>query len=623
MRRSGTSVVARALSDCGLYLGSEGELTKPNAEDHEGYGSRENVGFAELNDDLLAAFDGSWDQPPQPPVGWEEDPEVEPLRKRAVELIRRFESHEPWGWKDPRNTLTLPFWRRIIPGLKVVTCVRDPREVALSLVDRGFSSEGDALDLWLAYYRRLIDTIPLDELTVVQYDAFFERPEEEVRRLAQALGFAPSESQVARATAGVKELVRHHYAPDGRGDHDRLPGAVADCYEKLQSAALAISGPRNRPRHRDQQARGGAVQQVAPPELPYTTLDDSPGSAHTLVMELVPDEAKVLDVGCATGYMARALVKSRSCRVTGIEISEEAGQQARRYCERVIIGDIETLDLESELGEERFQAIIFADVLEHLRYPARTLQRVRPFLSESGAVVASIPNVAHGSVRLALLAGEFRYRDLGLLDKTHLRFFTREGVQDLFEESSYTVTKWRRRRLDIADAEILVPSSIPNEARVALAGDPEASTYQFIVRAIPSNAAGQVTALRDALRSAQEELEALRPLKEAIEPIREELASVRQELATLRLAYEALQQRLVAERAAFSNHAHELRELINPLRDELSWRSHAMESQTEEIEWRKGVMEKQETQLAAIQSSRLFRYSAPVRKVLRRIRPRR
>jgi 2-polyprenyl-3-methyl-5-hydroxy-6-metoxy-1,4-benzoquinol methylase len=611
MHRSGTSVVARVLSDCGLYLGSEDELTKPDANNREG--SWENFCFVELNDELLAAFDGRWDQPPQLPMGWEERPEVEPLRDRAVELIRRFETHEPWGWKDPRNTLTLPFWRRLIPGMSVVACVRDPREVALSLVDRGFSSEADALDLWLGYYQRLVDTIPFDELTVVQFDALFERPAEEVRRLAQALGFAPSETQVARATARVNELVRHSYTPDGRGEHDRLPVAIAECYEKLQTATHTDFGSRQAPHHPE--ARGGTVEEGAPPELPYTTLDDSPDSAHTLVMDLVPHEAKVLDVGCATGYMARALVDNRSCRVTGIEISEEAGKQARRHCDRVIIGDIETMDLDEELGEERFDAIIFADVLEHLRYPAQVLLRVRTFLSENGAILASIPNVAHGSVRLALLAGEFRYRPLGLLDKTHLRFFTREGVQDLFEESGYAVTTWRRRRLDLADAEIRVPPSVPNEARVALAGDPEASTYQFIVRATPSDAASQLRALHEALRTARD--------LEALMPTEEELALVREELATLQRAHEGLQRRFVAAGTAFSDHAHELRELISPLRDELSWRSHAMESQTEEIEWRKGVMEKQETQLAALQSSRLFRYSAPVRKVLRRIRPRR
>jgi hypothetical protein len=92
-------------------------------------------------------------------------------------------------------------------------------------------------------------------------------------------------------------------------------------------------------------------------------------------------------------------------------------------------------------------------------------------------VVASIPNIAHGSVRLALLGGEFRYRDAGLLDRTHLRFFTRESVHDLFEESGYTITHWLRRRLGVEEAEIGVPARrVPDAVRVWLAGDPETTT---------------------------------------------------------------------------------------------------------------------------------------------------
>src|SRR5207248_2616993 len=96
-----------------------------------------------------------------------------------------------------------------------------------------------------------------------------------------------------------------------------------------------------------------------------------------------------------------------------------------------LVGDAEELDLETELGGERFDAILFADVLEHLRDPAALLKRVRPLVAENGVVIASIPNVAHASVRLALLGGSFRYREWGLLDETHLRFFTRHGVEDL------------------------------------------------------------------------------------------------------------------------------------------------------------------------------------------------
>ena len=93
-----------------------------------------------------------------------------------------------------------------------------------------------------------------------------------------------------------------------------------------------------------------------------------------------------------------------------------AAAEAERFCERVVVGDAETLPLDEHLGDERFDAVLFADVLEHLRNPAAMLRRVRPFVVDEGAIVASIPNVAHVSVRLALLAGEFRYRDMGLLD---------------------------------------------------------------------------------------------------------------------------------------------------------------------------------------------------------------
>lgn len=358
--------------------------------------------------------------------------------------------------------------------------------------------------------------------------------------------------------------------------------------------------------------------------LRYTKFDKSPGSAHMLLLELVPEEqgARVLDVGCATGYFAKELTERRSSRVTGIEVSPEAAELARRECERVIVGDIETLDLEAELGEERFRTIVFGDVLEHLRDPAQTLARIRPFLTDTGSVVASIPNISHGSVRLALLAGEFRYREQGLLDRTHLRFFTREGVQDLFEESGYVITTWRRRRLEISDAEIDIPASVPNEARAALIDDPEASTYQFVIRAVPSDAASQLKGLREVLRDTREELEALRPLQEKAAGLEEEITSVQGDLATIRQVHKELQRRVVAERAAFSDHAHELAERLEALTEELAWRSDVMKHQHEEIEWRRHVMEDQGSRLAALEASRVVRYSAPLRSLFRRLRAR-
>src|SRR4051812_18406231 len=290
----------------------------------------------------------------------------------------------------------------------------------------------------------------------------------------------------------------------------------------------------------------------------YDKLDETPGSAHDLVLGLVEPGSRVLEFGCATGYMSQALRGRLGATVVGVELDAEAARLAEEHCDRVLIGDAEELDLEAELGGERFDAILFADVLEHLRDPAALLRRVRPLVAEGGAVTASIPNIAHASVRLSLLGGSFRYREQGLLDETHLRFFTREGVEDLFESSGYLVTHWLRRRLEVEETEIPVPRGVPAEARAWATGDPEATTYQFVVRAVPAEPAAQLYAWRKKLGEARTELEELRPLAAETEVLRAELEDLRplrgasQELRALRRAHEVLQRRLVAERAAFA-----------------------------------------------------------------------
>jgi SAM-dependent methyltransferase len=327
----------------------------------------------------------------------------------------------------------------------------------------------------------------------------------------------------------------------------------------------------------------------------YTTYDDSPGSTHNLVVGLVERGSRVLEFGCATGYMSQVLGDRLDATVVGVELQAEAAEEASLHAERVVVGDVEELDLEAELGGERFDAILFADVLEHLRDPGAVLRRVRPFVAEGGAVVASIPNVAHASVRLALLAGSFRYREQGLLDESHLRFFTREGVQDLFEGSGYLIMRWLRRRLEVEETEIPVPASLPEDARAWVTGDPEATTYQFVVRAVPSDEAAQLLEWRTRLDAAQAELDELRPLRERVEELELQLAEldelrllrgVAEELEALRRAHDILRRRIVAERVAFGE----------------------------------GIAAVQEE----VYGSRSWRYTAPMRKaihVLRRFRP--
>jgi 2-polyprenyl-3-methyl-5-hydroxy-6-metoxy-1,4-benzoquinol methylase len=228
--------------------------------------------------------------------------------------------------------------------------------------------------------------------------------------------------------------------------------------------------------------RANAGRSVHPYEF---EIDLESDSTHATVVKLVGTDRRVLELGPATGYMSRVLVE-RGCTVVGIELDPGMAEQAARYCERVIVGDIDTLDLEAELGDETFDVIVAADVLEHLRDPLDALRRLQGFLVPGeGSFVLSIPNVAHGSVRLALMQGDFSYRDLGLLDRTHLRFFTRESIEKLLSDAELGIVTLRRQKLNIDASEVRFDTAaVPPEMIEALSNDPDATTYQFVLEAV-------------------------------------------------------------------------------------------------------------------------------------------
>jgi 2-polyprenyl-3-methyl-5-hydroxy-6-metoxy-1,4-benzoquinol methylase len=153
-------------------------------------------------------------------------------------------------------------------------------------------------------------------------------------------------------------------------------------------------------------------------------------------LDFIGFDKKVLEFGCSTGYVSKIL-KERGCAVTGIEIDEEAAKTAEAYCERVIVGDIETIDYNKQLSNEKFDVALFGDILEHLKNPKTILLKVKDFLKERGYIVLSIPNVAHWSTRLDLMCGKFNYQELGILDDTHLRFFTKKTITNLLELCGY------------------------------------------------------------------------------------------------------------------------------------------------------------------------------------------
>ncbi len=158
------------------------------------------------------------------------------------------------------------------------------------------------------------------------------------------------------------------------------------------------------------------------------------------------DSKRILDVGCGAGALGFALKKEIDAEVWGIEIVNQQAEKAKEKLDKVLIGDIN--EKIKELPDNYFDTIIFADVLEHLPYPDETLEKIHRKLKNNGELIASIPNVQHWTVIKALLEGTWRYEDAGILDKTHLRFFTDKTALEMFEKTGYEVKHIEATLLD-------------------------------------------------------------------------------------------------------------------------------------------------------------------------------
>ncbi len=203
-------------------------------------------------------------------------------------------------------------------------------------------------------------------------------------------------------------------------------------------------------------------------------------NAHTLGVLLVPAGSRVLDIGAASGGVARELQR-RGCKVWAVEIEEAAARDAAEYCEQVIVGDVEKLDLADEFANVQFDAVVLLDVLEHLVEPVETLRRTAALLAPTGVVVTSLPNVSHAAVRLQLLQGSFEYSETGLLDKTHLRFFDRANVEALFADAGLEIRDSLRVTAELKETEIQLDwDSFAPETLAEATADPEATTFQFV-----------------------------------------------------------------------------------------------------------------------------------------------
>ena len=270
MPRSGTSLVTQLLHRCGLYLGPPDDLMPAAADNPDGYW--ENLRFVRLNERLLAASGGTWFAPPQT---------LRPTREIAADarsILASFHGRDPWGWKDPRNAVTLPFWKSLLASMKVVVCVRHPAEAASSLaasaliprtwpfywsvtrpdssialghgaarlperlwgaaratmsMDRRRALVHDVgLEIWRVYNTRILEETSAANRLVTHYEAMLAHPRAELERILAFSGIHAGSVVLDDATRAVSPHLRHQ-----RADTGSLDPELARLYAQLSREA--------------------------------------------------------------------------------------------------------------------------------------------------------------------------------------------------------------------------------------------------------------------------------------------------------------------------------------------------------------------------------------------------
>ena len=211
MHRSGTSMVARLLQRLGLELGRPEDLWGPDPDNP--LGQFEHREFLDINEGLLARLGGSWDRPPNFTRDWYEDHSLDGSVHQANRLVEGFAANATWGWKEPRTTILLPFWKRIVPDLRFVICIRNPLEVAWSLAKRNGISIEQSGYLWRRYTRAALEDTEGCSRVFVSYENFFVDPRPEIEKLIKFCGLLGQQGLASDSEIVVSEL-RHHKSKD-------------------------------------------------------------------------------------------------------------------------------------------------------------------------------------------------------------------------------------------------------------------------------------------------------------------------------------------------------------------------------------------------------------------------
>jgi 2-polyprenyl-3-methyl-5-hydroxy-6-metoxy-1,4-benzoquinol methylase len=210
---------------------------------------------------------------------------------------------------------------------------------------------------------------------------------------------------------------------------------------------------------------------------------DTDNSA-SLILKNVNPGTKVLEFGCGNGYMTEYLNCTLACNVSIVELNYDDGKQASQYADQSLIGEsgnIEQYDWLSTWKDQKFDHIIFADVLEHLYDPYKVLKESVALLKDDGTILISIPNISHNSVIIDLINNNFEYRELGLLDNTHIRFFTRRTLEKMVKNAGLKVSKKMDSHCAVEHTELKNNfGHVSPFVEIALRKRTDGDIYQFI-----------------------------------------------------------------------------------------------------------------------------------------------
>ena len=307
-------------------------------------------------------------------------------------------------------------------------------------------------------------------------------------------------------------------------------------------------------------------------------IDPNGGSAAARLGRMVKAGQRVLELGTGPGTVTRIL-HSKGCKVTGVEMDPESLAMCAPFCERTLQANLEDPLWHQSLAGEKFDVVLCADVLEHLRDPQPLLSLLPQFLNETGCVLISLPNASHLTVVASLMAGRFPYQTKGLLDKTHLRFFGREDIQTLLSDCGLVSQRWETVQLDPSEAELshFWKNLEPFDQDFLRVKCEDGLVYQHVLRAYPKQSAGlridlqkdsedEAQLIQEKTRAQRALITSLAELKQAhalLSQWAEEKAQLSQRLEQLSASLDHLQATLAWTEDQLKNHQDSLQEVLN------------------------------------------------------------